>query len=340
MKEMRHTEKTLEALLADKTAENLAVRLGRGNDILYEAYLSRDGIDARTLFDMASVTKVMATTLLSLIALDEGRITTEDTLGRFYACGEDKRNITLGNLLTHTFGIGHQPLNRAGITYENVAEAILALPLETAPGGEVLYSCPAFILLGKILEKVYGDRLDHLFARKIAARLPLPDTGFLPDRGRPIVNANLTEGERGIVNDYNARFLGGVAGNAGLFSDMEDVTAFAKLLIGRGAGLVGEATFARAVQNHTPHAAEARGLGFLWVDERYPQTGGLFPPGSVGHCGHTGQSCFVDPASGLYAIILSDATICSVKKHGAEVYADTMEMRRRIHAAMKEDLAP
>ena len=93
-----------------------------------------------------------------------------------------------------------------------------------------------------------------------------------------------------------------------------------------------------AAQNHTLGMSESRGLGFLYVDERYAQTGGLFPDGSIGHCGHTGQSVFVDYRSGLYVIILSDATVSTVRKYGKERYNEVMDMRSRLHAAIKQDM--
>jgi CubicO group peptidase (beta-lactamase class C family) len=80
------------------------------------------------------------------------------------------------------------------------------------------------------------------------------------------------------------------------------------------------------------------GLVFLYVDDRYKQTGGLFSQGAIGHCGHTGQSVFVDYRSGLYVIILSDATISTVKKYGNEHYNEVMDMRSRLHAAIKQDM--
>ena len=85
--------------------------------------------------------------------------------------------------------------------------------------------------------------------------------------------------------------------------------------------------------------SESRGLGFLYVDQRYAQTGGLFKDGAIGHCGYTGQSVYVDPRSGLYVIALSDATASTERKYGADRYEEVMEMRARLHAAIRLDLA-
>lgn len=132
---------------------------------------------------MASVTKAAATTLIALYALDTGKIQLTDPLSKYFVCGSDKKNITVKNLLTHTFGYGHKSLVRKGVTYENVAQKILEIPLDIPTGSNVLYSCPSFILLGKILEKVFEDCLDRLFDRLIAAPLSLENTCFCQKSG-------------------------------------------------------------------------------------------------------------------------------------------------------------
>ena len=142
----------------------------------------------------------------------------------------------------------------------------------------------------------------------------------------------------GLVNDYNCRHLGGVAGNAGLFSNLSDMAIYAKLLLANGTPLFSKALFTEVTKNHTEGMTESRGLGFVYVDGRYTQTGSLFPEGSFGHCGHTGQSVFVHPGSGLYAIILSDATVSTAKKYGHERYAEVIAMRRDLHNAIKMDI--
>ena len=163
-------------------------------------------------------------------------------------------------------------------------------------------------------------------------------TTFLPDPALDIVNANPTDKGRGKVNDYNCRYLGGVCGNAGLFSNLADMTRFAGAMLRRGEPLFSSKTYRAATENLTPGMSESRGLGYLYVDGRYYQTGNLFPDGSVGHCGHTGQSIFWNHDSGLYVIVLSDATATVLAKYGSGNYELTKRMRERIHAAIREDL--
>ena len=337
MNTLRHLENCIEKLFAAKTVENIIVRVGRGEDVLYEIKRSSQDrtLSERTLFDMASITKIVATTTLALIAMDRGMLVPDDPVGKFLTVPEDKQSMTVRHLMTHTMGIGHKNLTGC---YADIADYILGIPSDIPIGTDVRYSCPGFILLGKIVEKLFDCRLNEAFDRHVAHPLGLASTAFLPDRSLDIVNSNRDESMAGLVNDYNCRYLGGVCGNAGLFSNLEDMTVYVKMLLAHGEQLISRGTFDLAASNYTAQMSESRGLGFLYVDERYAQAGGLFRTGSIGHCGHTGQSVFVDTESGLYVIILSDTTISTVRKYGKEKYSEVMQMRHDIHAAIKEDL--
>ena len=122
---MLHLEQKIDEYLKNGIPEHIAVRVGMGDQILYDTY--RGGVDAHTLFDMASVTKIMATTPLALIALERGLLHIDDPVSRFY---NTDQNFTVGHLLTHTTGIGHVRLNAAGNTYDNIAEWILKIQVE------------------------------------------------------------------------------------------------------------------------------------------------------------------------------------------------------------------
>lgn len=338
---MKNLEICLNKLIDDNLIENAAVLVGKGGKILYETYRSANRkIDQKTLFDMASVTKVAATAAIALIAIDKRIISLNDNVPEILGvkCRRDYANLTVLNLLTHTMGIGHKPLDADAVTYDNVSEYILNLPCDIPVGSDVLYSCPGYILLGKVLEAVYKKRLDILFDEMVCRPLGMKSTCFCPKEKVNIVNSNLQECDIGVVNDYNCRHLGCIAGNAGVFSNIEDMTIFAQMLIKKGAPLISEKTFELAARNYTQGMNEARGLGFLYVDKNYAQTGDLFAEGSIGHCGHTGQSFFADYVRGLYVIILSDATISTVKKYGCENYDKVIDMRADIHNAIYKDL--
>lgn len=333
---MKNLDLTLNTLLNEKTVENIAVRVGMRNSVICDRFSS--GIDSRTLFDMASVTKILATTSLSLIAISRGLISVDDKVSYFFQTPDAYKELTLKNLLTHTMGIGYKDLTQSNLSNENVQDYILNITPDVPIGSDVLYSCPAFILLGKILEKVFGKALDVAFSEFVATPLSMSATSYRPIHTDNCVNANISPEDKGTVNDYNCRFLGGVAGNAGVFSNISDLTKYVKMLLDFGAPIIDKNVFEISSRNHTENMSESRGLGFLYVDERYSQTGGLFDNGSIGHCGHTGQSLFVDLYSGLYVIILSDATLSVFKKLKEHNYNEVMKMRENIHRAIKLDL--
>ena len=222
-------EKTIDEYVESGILEHIAVRVGKNDDVIYDTY--RRGVDELTLFDMASVTKIMVTTSLALIAIDRGLLQLNDKVDKFYPT---EKPFTIEHLLTHTIGIGHKSLNKEGNTYENIAEKILDIPSDIPIGSDVRYSCPGFILLGKILEKIYDKPLEKSFDEMVAVPLGFDNTTFLPKERHNIVNSNLDKEKIGIVNDYNCEFLGGIAGNAGLFSNVSDVTKYVKFLQNKG----------------------------------------------------------------------------------------------------------
>jgi len=336
---MKHLEECIQKLMDDKLLENIAVKVGRYDEDICELYRSKNGsINELTLSDMASVSKIVSTTSLALIALDRGLMSLDDSPADFFdfECGEDQKNLKIRNLLTHTITIPNSRINMPGVTQDNVAEFILK-EKDIKPGTEFRYSCVSFILLQKIVEKLLGNSQDVLFSELVCKPLGMTHTCYNPQDKSNIVNSNMTDEEIGLVNDFNSRFLGGVAGNAGVFSNMKDMTLFAKGLL-KGLPFVSKETFDMATKDYIPHSSMGRGLGYIHVDERFAQTGGLFSNGSIGHCGHTGQSVFADRNTGLYTIILSDATLWTTKKYGVDDYDNIMKMREDLHGAIKKDL--
>ena len=328
------TESTIEKLFLEGTVSNLAIKVCRYDKVLFEKYASKDKkIDENTLFDMASVTKILCTTTLALEAMDEKLLDPRDSVGKFFELPEDKKDLAVENLLTHTMGYGHKSLNKDHVDSKNVAEYILQIPCDDKIGIKVNYSCPGFILLGKILEKLYGKPLDVLFEKKVTAPLKMSLTAF-GGSGENLVNSNISFDMAGVVNDYNCRHLGGICGNAGVFSCMRDLSLYVSMLLSMGSDIISRETFEKAIKNYTEGKGESRGLGFLIADESYAQASGLFAPHGFGHCGHTGQSLFVDPDTGLWVIILSDATVSTEKKYGKENYAEVKAMRSDLHRAI------
>ena len=163
-----NTEKIISKYFDEKLLSNVAVKIGKASEVYSEIYRSENGeINENTIFDMASVTKVMSTTLLALIAIDEG-LFSYNTFVRdiFTETPEHFKDLKISHLLTHTIGIGYRNLCELQNNYENIHNYILNLKGNPI-GIDVEYSCPAFILLGKIIENIYKKRLDLLFDKKL-----------------------------------------------------------------------------------------------------------------------------------------------------------------------------
>lgn len=285
--------------------------------------------DINTRFDMASLTKILSPTMLALLALEDGKITLNDNLSMYFEAPEDKKDITVFQLMTHTAGFHPSfRLDECCETAQDAQSAILKHPLEHCPGSVVDYSCMGYILLGMILEKIDGKSLCQLAEEKIFVPLGMGSTGYLP-RGINFAATECIMPEglplSGVVHDENARFLNGVSANAGVFSSLHDCLRFAAMLSHEGTPLISKGTFRLAVQNHTPFHKLHRGLGFNLPSAIGSFAGDLFPQGSFGHTGFTGTSLLVDPETGFYAVLLTNAI------HPLRGQTDMLRLRACFH---------
>lgn len=276
-----------------------------------------------TLYDLASLTKVVATATLFLIFQEAGKLSAMDKVSCYidgFTEG-NKRYVTLLNLLTHTSGMrDHVRLDRICRDYQEAMHYLTEIPLFYNPGERVVYSCLGYILLGHILEKIGDDRLDALCKRYIFDPLGMYKTSFSPEPG----NVAATEYDEkqgkpliGVCHDENARFLGGVSGNAGLFSNVYDLAIFAQMLINdgrhKGRQFLSRASIKAMKRNYTAHLNEDRGLGWCikggrlgGMEQGYISAGDLMPPGAYGHTGFTGTSIWIDPEDDLFIILLTN----------------------------------
>lgn len=268
-----------------------------------------------TLYDMASVSKILGATMIALRWLEEGKLRLYDRVGAFLDAPADKADITILHLMTHTSGIpDHFLLQEECAAPEEAAQAILRHPLAQAPGGTPIYSCMGYILLGKLLEIIGGEPLDKLAQAWVFDPLGMTRTTYhptgdvAPTEWDPETQALL----RGVVHDENARFLGGISANAGIFSDLTDMTRFAQMLAcgGRlpdGSAYLSPATLRAALVNRTPGSdREFRGLGFNLAGSPANFLGDLMSPRAYGHTGFTGTSFAVDPETGLFVVLLTN----------------------------------
>lgn len=298
-----------------------------------------------TLFDIASCGKILHTAPLILQAADENKLSLDSTLADFFDnVPEDKKPVTIKHLLTHTSGIIRIPLPKEicaqGI--DATAEYIMANPLAYPIGSNYIYSCNGMILLGYILEKLYGTTLDVLFEERLKKPLGMTRSCFQIAVDEPNAAVCYTRRDVGALrfDDANVLSMGRVGGSGGSFFSLNDIYKYAKAVMSKSEVLFSSSFHDLSEINYTPDYSEGRGLGYLVVDEAYPQTGELFPIGSFGHCGHTGQSMFFNRELDLYVVILSNATRFSAMKQNFvhDDYETVMAMRAEIHNEIKRDL--
>lgn len=327
----------LQKSLKDKIFQCCSISIGNRDGEIFRITLSDNEfvINEETLFDMASVTKILSTTFLALVMIDSGELKEDNTLGDFYDCNEDKKYISVKHLLTHTSGISSSYLiKNDAIIPENAVTSIINKPLVIPTGSDVIYSCPGYIVLGDIIEKIKGKKLDVLSKELIFEPLGMNYTGYLPESSNVAATRDNGTGMivKGIVNDRNARFLDGIAGNAGVFSNIIDMSKFAILLSNRCKDFISNSLFEKAISNHTQGMSQSRGLGFNLADGRYKQTGNLFSTGSFGHTGYTGTSVFVDIKTGLYVVFLSN------RQYYKCTDSEIKEFRCNMHNAIYKDI--
>lgn len=275
-------------------------------------------VTENTLYDMASCTKILATTMVAFRFIDMGLLALYDSISRFVDVPEDKRGIEIRHLLTHTSGIkSHFLLEKDGRPNSEAASIILDMPLSSPTGTKVEYTCMGYILLGKIIEKIGGKPLDVLADELVFKPLGMKNTCYRPlDKGFTDIaateySAELKAYKRGIVHDENACFMGGVSANAGVFSTAEDVARLALMLVcdGRvnGKQFLSPSLLRLARLDLTAHCDEGRGLGFVVKRENtLSAMGDLFPGGSYGHNGYTGTSLYIHGNDGLFAVLLTN----------------------------------
>jgi uncharacterized protein YbbC (DUF1343 family)/CubicO group peptidase (beta-lactamase class C family) len=270
---------------------------------------AREAMSEDTIFDAASLTKVIATATAVMQLVERGQLAIEarvsDVLPEFRGGGRE--TITIRQLLTHTSGLPPGlPLAPKWTGVEGALAQACAVELASPPGTAFRYSDVNFILLGEVVRRVSGRALDEYCAAEIFTPLAMRDTGF-----RPADKSRVAPTERGVnrgtVHDPTSRRMGGVAGHAGLFTTAADLARFARALLAGGAPILKPETVARMTRVQTPDAVPARrGLGWD-IDSPYAgPRGAWLPIGSYGHTGWTGTSLWIDPFSRTFVIFLSN----------------------------------
>lgn len=271
-----------------------------------------------TIFDAASLTKVIATTPSIMLLVERGQIELSAPVARYLPefAGEGRDTITVRQLLTHTSGLRPGiPGRPAWEGYDRGVELACRQQPTSTPGTRWRYSDINFILLGEIVRRVSGMPLNEFSRREIFEPLGMVDTGFLPgaEKRLRIAPTEVVDGEafHGVVHDPTSRRMGGVAGHAGLFVTAADLARFARMMLNRGewngTRIFAEETVALMTSVQTPpEVPQRRGLGWD-IDSPYSSPRGAhFPIGSFGHTGWTGTSIWMDPFSQTFLVFLSN----------------------------------
>src|SRR6185436_2700459 len=309
--------------------------LGTGDQTLYEkAFGFRATVPAEepmtldTIFDLASLTKVVGTTTAVMTLVEEGRLRLNDTVASQIPGFEryGKGGITIRHLMTHVSGLRPDVDLHPWTGYDAAISLAIDEVPTSAPGENFVYSDINFFLLGDIVKRITGQTLDAYLRARVFEPLGMTETGFLPAKS---LLPGIAPTERcadqdawpckrpdamplrGVVHDPTARRMGGIAGHAGLFSTARDLQRFARMLLGKGrlgtTRVLSAATVTAMTSPQTPAGmTSVRGLGWD-IDTSYSSNrGDLFPVGtSYGHTGFTGTSLWIDPGSNSYVIFLS-----------------------------------
>lgn len=331
-------------------------------DALGLAVVEPEKIEARidTIYDLASLTKPLVTGLLCAKLIEQRKVNLSDKIAEYFSDfkTDDKREITIENLLTHASGLAAwKPFYSIANSRLEILNAIADAPLETPPNEKVIYSDLNFILLGFLLEKIYGKSLAQIAESEIFAPLGLQNTFYNPPKSmrkriaasekgnffekqiagqfgfeveESKIRKRLVWGE---VHDGNCRFMNGVSGHAGLFSNASETFKIALQFLPDSTKLLKPEICSLFCANFTENLNEARSIAFELAETKDSTAGEGLSKDSFGHLGFTGTSLWIDPQKERIYILLTNRT------HARRLpFADTKPARRKFHELAAEIL--
>ncbi|HEX6467442.1 MAG TPA: serine hydrolase, partial [Terriglobales bacterium] len=358
-------DKTIEDAIADHQCPGAVVLIGHHGHVVYKkAYGQRsleptvERMTTDTIFDMASLTKVVATTPSVMKLFESGAIRLNDPVSKYLPefAQNGKDDVNIRQLLTHYSGLAPDlDLKTPWSGEETAKQMAFSQTLVTPPGAVFRYSDINFETLGFLVEKISGMPLDEYAQRNVFQPLGMKTTTFRPpEKWRSRIAPTEYDEEnhmlRGIVHDPTARRMGGVAGHAGLFSTADDLSKYAQALLDAapsnvitrkaGSKTRGKAGFLDALTmekmttpQQPPNATSLRGLGWDIDSPFSSNRGELFPLGSYGHTGFTGTSMWIDPYTQTYVILLTNAihphvgaSVVSLRSKVANLVAETLHL--------------
>lgn len=337
----------LERELEDGTFPGAVLGIVNKNDILFVDSIGYSQLEPEKrkmnreiIFDLASLTKVLATTTAVLKLIEEGRINLWDNIKKYFPeSPADKEKITIYHLMTHSSGFrAIVELWGKGFSYDEKIKYILELELEVETGSKVIYSDPNFILLGELIRRVTGVPLDEYVEENIFKPLGMSKTVYNPLNKLYVSKENFAATEWcdwrermlvGEVHDENAYSCNGVSGHAGLFSNIDDLTVFVRMILNdgeyRGVRILSPQSVRVMRRDWTEKLNNHRGLGWDLINNPYSSGGILFSPHTFGHTGFTGTSIWIDPELEVGVIFLTN------RVHPSRENTKIISLRPRLH---------
>lgn len=341
----------IDRALASKAFPGGVVAVGRDGALVHLrpfGHLSYDAgapaVKADTIYDLASLTKVIVTATTAMILVDEGKLDITRPVSAFIPefRGGAKDKVTVEHLLTHSSGIDWwAPLYEEIAGQPEYVKRIVAMDLKSEPGAKALYSDLGLILLGEVLQRLTGESLEAFAKKHILEPLGMKDTRYRPGQELlPRIAPAEVVAERGglvhgVVHDENAMALGGVAPHAGLFGTAPDLARFAQMMLNGGVlehkRIVSRATIERfTAERRVPGSSRAYG----WEKPTAENSAGArLSPLAFGHTGFTGTSMWIDPAQKLFVILLTN------RVHPTRENNQIRQVRKDVHNAVVEGLA-
>ena len=306
-------------------------------------------VEVRAVYDLASLTKVVALTTACMLLVDDGKLALDAPVQRYLPefQGPGKERVTIRHLLTHSSGLPPwRPLFREAVTRDAALALVDTTPLASEPGTAFVYSDLGAMVLMQVVERLTGARIDQFTAARVFGRLGMPATRYLPPVSwRPLIAPTEYDTAfrhrllRGEVHDENAGRLEGVSGHAGLFSNALDLSRFAAMLLNGGAWdtvqLVRAETVAEFTRRQDLPPGSSRALGWDTPDQPpdpLSSAGSKLSPRAFGHTGFTGTSLWMDPDRDLFIILLTNRVnptrannaIRRVRHHVSDLVVDAL----------------
>jgi uncharacterized protein YbbC (DUF1343 family)/CubicO group peptidase (beta-lactamase class C family) len=343
----------IDAAIAQQQIPGAVVIIGHDGQIVYrKAYGSRaieprrEAMTLDTIFDCASLTKVVATTTAIMQLWEQGKFRMNDPVAKYLPdfAQNGKQDITIRQLLVHYSGLAPDfDLTKRWEGKDTAYRIAFESAPDRPPGSAFVYSDVNFVVLGALLERLSGESIDEYSAKHIFTPLGMKETRFLPPASWQPRIAPTEEDEkhhllRGVVHDPTVRRMGGVAGQAGVFSTADDLALFAQALLDGGRGVLTSATIAKMTAPQQPvNSTVLRGFGWDIDSPWSSNRGELFPVGGYGHTGFTGTSLWIDPTTKTYIVLMTNAVHVSVIP--AKEKGSAASLRTKVATAVAAALA-